>query len=507
MLKRCITMLNPKNLAREVRVYGYYFSWKNHLVIVLASMLGTLGLGVLFQLDAVFQIILVIAMLLVLPNLIVGMYRIMYEQKRFADALTYMEQILYAFQKTGKVMSALEETMEVFEPGQMRDTIQEAIDYLQKGQADTEDGVLREGLHIIEKVYECSRLHTIHGLLVNVEEHGGEMEQSIYLLLNDLELWKRRSYHFQSEKKKNHSNNTISVICAVLMSAAALYVLMYIPSMFQMEAPYNIFKVKLVQITSCGFLLFLLYTFWKSMRSLNRNWLQERGIRSAESVLSSYRHVVNYDEEREKKKSLIWAAPFFVAAILLVVFGKVWMAVPVVLIAVFMLRQHAFGRKLAIRAVSSELYLVLPEWLMEMALLLQNNTVQVAIAKSIDGAPEILKPELYRLVQRLQEKPGELSSYTDFCKEFDVPEAASCMKMLHAVSEAGTGDARVQIHNLIMRVQEMQNQAEEIRLKDNAFRVKMLFYYPVIGVSVKLFGDLIVGMAFMFQVLGKMGGM
>ena len=81
------------------------------------------------------------------------------------------------------------------------------------------------------------------------------------------------------------------------------------------------------------------------------------------------------------------------------------------------------------------------------------------------------------------------------------------MKMLHAVSEAGTGDARVQIHNLIMRVQEMQNQAEEIRLKDNAFRVKMLFYYPVIGVSVKLFGDLIVGMAFMFQVLGKMGGM
>ena len=52
----------------------------------------------------------------------------MYEQKRFADAATYMEQMLYAFQKTGKVLSALKEARETFEPGHMRDIMDESIE-------------------------------------------------------------------------------------------------------------------------------------------------------------------------------------------------------------------------------------------------------------------------------------------------------------------------------------------------------------------------------------------
>lgn len=499
--------LNPANLAKEVEVYGYHFSWKTHLLVVLASVLGIGAVGLLFQLDSKPLVATMVVMFIALPALILDMYSKMYEQKRFADATAYMEQLLYSFQKTEKVTSALRETMEVFEAGRMRDTIEAAVNYLESGQSQTERGVLRESLEIIESAYECPKIHTVHELLISTEEQGGEMRQSSLLLLNDLELWKRRGYKLQQEKKKSHTNNVLSIIVATALCAGALYALAALPGLFGREAPYNVFKVLTVQATSFLLLLFLLFTFSKSMRSLTRNWLKEDGSRSTESVLGSYYRVVNYDEPGEKRKSLIWAAPFFIATVLLFIFYKPWTSIITLALALFMLTQHKTGQQLAKRAVSEELYIILPEWLMEMALLMQNNNVQVSIAKSISGAPELLKPELQKLMERLQEHPGELASYTEFCKDFDVPEIGSCMKMLHAISESGTGDAEVQINNLLMRVQEMRNQAEEIRNKNAAFKVKMLFSYPVIGGAVKLFFDLIVGMAYIFEMLGNVGGM
>lgn len=506
-MAKFLMRLNPANIAKEVQVYGYHFSWKTHLLVVLASVLGIGAVGLLFQLETKLLMATIVIMLAALPALILDMYSKMYEQKRFADATTYMEQLLYSFQKTEKVTSALKETMGIFEAGRMRDTIKEAVDYLETGQSHTEKGVLREALEIIENAYECPKIHTVHELLISAEEQGGEMRQSAVLLLNDLELWKRRGYKLQQEKKKSHTNNVLSILVATALCAGALYALAALPGLFGREEPYNIFEVFSVQATSFLLLLFLLFTFSKSMKSLTRNWLKEDGSRSTDSVLDSYYKVVNYEEDREKKKSLIWAAPFFIATVLLFIFYKPWTSMISLALALFMLMQHKTGQSLAKRAVSEELYIVLPEWLMEMALLMQNNNVQVSIAKSIAGAPELLKPELERMTERLQEQPGALESYTAFCRDFDVPEIGSCMKMLHAISEAGTGDAEVQINNLLMRVQEMRNQAEEVRNKNAAFKVKMLFSYPVIGGAVKLFFDLVVGMAYIFEMLGTVGGM
>lgn len=497
--------LNPKNLAKEVQMYGYHFSWKTHIAVVLAAVLGIGVIGVVFQLEATMLFLTMTAMFIALPALILDMYSKMYEQKRFADVTTYMEQMLYSFQKTEKVISALRETIEIFEDGRMKDKIQEAVDYLEAGRASTSDGVLREAFEIIESAYRCKKIHTVHELLISTEEYGGEMKHSSILLLSDLELWKRRGYKLQQEKKKNHGDNVLSIIVSTALCAGALYAMALLPELFDREAPYNIFKIFSVQLTSFLFLMFMLFTFAKSMRSLTRNWLQDDG-RSMQSTLDSYFRVINYDEKKEQKKSLIWAAPFFVAAALFMVFQKPWIAIISICIAGFMLGQHKVGLRLAKRTVSEELYMVLPEWLMEMALLLQRNNVQVSIASSAVNASELLRPELEKLTERLSREPEKLSSYIEFYKEFDVPEIGSCMKMLHAISEAGTGDADVQINNLLMRVQEMRNQAEEIKNKNATFKVKLLFWYPIIGGSVKLFADLMVGMAFIFEMLSSVGG-
>lgn len=59
-------------------------------------------IGLLFQLKWKLLVIVLIAMFLALPAFILDTYKKMYEQKRFADAATYMEQMLYAFQKQEK---------------------------------------------------------------------------------------------------------------------------------------------------------------------------------------------------------------------------------------------------------------------------------------------------------------------------------------------------------------------------------------------------------------------
>lgn len=69
------------------------------------------------------------------------------------------------------------------------------------------------------------------------------------------------------------------------------------------------------------------------------------------------------------------------------------------------------------------------------------------------------------------------------------------MKMLHAFSENGTGDIDVQMNHLIERVVLMQERADVLRSEERAFRMKLIFAYPVLAATGKLLADLTVGMA------------
>ncbi len=502
-----LSLLNPKNLAHEVHVYGYDFSWKIHVFLLLCSLIGISAVGLLFELKPTYFFCVIVCVIIVLPMLTVLSYKRMYEQKRFSDLVTYMEQMLYSFQKSGKIKLALMETRELFDEGRMRAVIDRVIDYLQNGNARTENGVLREALEIVEEHYECTKLRTVHELLISSEEYGGDAQDSIQLVLSDLELWKRRGYKLQARKKASHTDNIISIAVATGFCAVALYVLDAMRNVFpKATATGSIFQVEMIQLSSLLFVLYMLYVLTKSQNMMAMNWLQSENLHKKELILESYKAVTDYDEARERKKSLLWSVPFFVGAIIAFCFSHRWLGVCMVAISVFMLFQHKIGYKLARKDVNEELYFALPQWFMEIALLLQSNNVQVSLVKSMQVAPAILQGELQRLMERLEKAPEQLKSYVDFCKEFDVPEVESCMKMLHAMAESGTGNAKIQLTNLVRRVNEMQDMADGIRDEHMAFRAKAIFSYPIFACTAKLLVDLSVGMIFMFQMLGNMGG-
>jgi hypothetical protein len=130
----------------------------------------------------------------------------------------------------------------------------------------------------------------------------------------------------------------------------------------------------------------------------------------------------------------------------------------------------------------------------------------VALLRSAEHAPKVLKPELLALKERMEESPEQLTTYTAFCSNFDLPEITSCMKILHAVSENGNGNVTTQMAHLQGRVHQMQSQADDINSEKTAFYMKIIFSYPVVAATVKLLTDLTVGMFVMLQMLGNIGG-
>lgn len=501
-----LKLLSPKNLEKEVHIYGYHFSWKAHSFLMLGALAGISAVGLIYKLEPFCFGVILAAAVLMAPVLVLDMYKKMYEQKRFADAVTYMEQMLYSFQKSGKILNALRESREIFGEGQMADAIDTAVSHMEQGKEEAGKGILKESLKCVERIYRCTKITMVHELLTGAEEYGGETESSILLMLEDLELWKRRVYKLQADKKKSHLDNMISIAVAVLLCATALYVLDGMKELFAAQNPAAVFQIRLIQVSSTVFIMILLRIFVKSSKNLTDNWLEDELLHEPEYIEQSYAAIMEYDDRKQKKRSFLCAAPCFAAAAGFLFFQMPWAGGISLAAALVLLFQHKIGYILAKRDVTDEMYLALPQWLMDMALLLQNNNVQVSIIKSEKEAPAVLKRELEQLVARIEQEPNQLHTYTQFCKSFDLPEIQSCMKMLHAVSEMGTGNVKAQIVHLLQRVNEMQGMADQIRNEAIAFRMKMLFSCPVIAATAKLLVDLTAGMAFMFRMLGNIGG-
>ena len=147
--------------------------------------------------------------------------------------------------------------------------------------------------------------------------YGGNADDSISLLLNDVELWKRRGYLLQGEKKKAHTNNVVSIVVATALCAGTLYVLNALPGILNMEAPYNVLQQVWYRSHLLGFFLWMIYVYARSEKTLTRNWLKEEGGRDEEYVLRSYEKAMNYDEKKEMKKHVVGGSFFRGSDILL----------------------------------------------------------------------------------------------------------------------------------------------------------------------------------------------
>lgn len=411
------------------------------------------------------------------------LYRRMKEEiLRLDETAEYMDAFLYAFVKEEKVERTLSDVEAALVDGPMREAVRDAVDHLQMTFDETD--VMRESLRIVEKQYACSRISAIHDFAVHVESYGGAIEKPVNLLLADKNRWEKRIRLAMKERRKMFGDIVMSVAASLIICG----IILYLPVM-DMDISGNM----LSQILTMIVVVLDDVILSKAQKYMAVDWLAlELGTdrEDADKIENYYQ----YNERKDRRLSLILTLIALAGVFAAFYFGKNALGAVGILLAVMMANQHKIGRSLARRNLIKRIKCVFPGWLMDLVLLLQSENVQVALIKSLEHAPEILKKDLQLLVNRLEMEPESAEPYHAFLQEFQIPEIHSAMSMLFSISMGNSSRADQQLEELIGRNLEMLDAAETERLKNLSSGMYLLFLAPVVTASMKLVVDMAVFM-------------
>lgn len=434
--------MKPKLLWDELKRYGYVFSVKRGILMYGMVVAFAIVCGKFFRLDHMYLFLLCLWCACLFPFFLRNLYRNRYGQRQFVEINSYMEQFLYSFQKSGKILVTLKDVEKLFAHGMMHTRIQEAIAYIE----DTydEDYVEKRALAMIEREYPIHHVAMIHRFALQVEEKGGEYGEAIRLMLDARRMWADRSYELLKEKKRKRTQILISVLVSLLLCSVFVYV--------AERVSLSITGFAVVKVVTLLTLLLDLWIFYVADRKLSMESMDETY--DEKELLRQYEKVKRSEEKKHAE----------------------------------------LGTRIAKKNVSRALQKMFPQWLLEVSLLLQSENVQVAIMESYDEAPVLMKPALRELIQKLQLRPTDMEPYLEFLQEYALPEVQSSMKMLYALSEGTGGNANNQISDIIRRNQLLLDQAQKMKNEDALGGLYALFLAPQLTGGAKMLVDM--GMLF-----------
>ena len=104
---------------------------------------------------------------------------------------------------------------------------------------------------------------------------------------------------------------------------------------------------------------------------------------------------------------------------------------------------------------------LLPYYLKSLEVLVHHYTVPVALAKSIDDAPEVFKPGLRRLVGKIESGDSSIDPYMDFAKEYPVRDSMRMMRLLYRLGLGEQEKKHQQLTSFSKSVSSLQAKARE----------------------------------------------
>lgn len=478
MKKSRLRYLRYRNLSDELAQYGYAYTPKKAMagygIIVLVAAI----VGVLYKLELPYIAAIALLGVLFSPAMLLQAMKGKYHASIFSLANNYMEQFLYSFKRTGTVLSTLEEAAEIFETGKFHEILTKAIAHIQyeTGSEDAE----REALDMIGSFFNCEKVDTIHYFALGAQRRGGDASGSIGILVKSRSMWVERVCNLQKEFCVVKRNIIFALMATLSICLLPLYLL---------GENLDISVLPVCQVSAVMLIASCIFIYVKADKKLCRNWIER--MKDISDMDKKYREVRDYDESLEAKKSMKMAlVPLLLTLALFLWKQSIPLVLVGILVSVFLMNQHKIGHSLAKKKVTREIEKQFPEWLMQVALLLQTDNVQISIRKSIADAPEVLVPALEELVLELEENPDSIQPYSRFLREYHNPDVQSAMKMLYALSNGNFGDIKGQIEELIERNNTMMDKSEKLHQEDLIAGMKVYILLPALLASFKLMVDM-----------------
>ncbi len=146
-----------------------------------------------------------------------------------------------------------------------------------------------------------------------------------------------------------------------------------------------------------------------------------------------------------------------------------------------------------------EIDIMLPYYLKSLEILIQHYTVPVAIGKSINDAPDIFKPGLRKMIDRINAGDSTVDPYMEFANTYPVRDSMRMMRLLYRL---GIGSQERKQDRLMMfarTVSSLQNKARETKYKErlNHMESQTMVMLVVTGIGVMLI--ILISMMMMFS--------
>ncbi len=444
-------------LSEELKKYGYVFSIKRNIMLYFSAGVVSLIMGKIFALNMGNMIILMLFVILLLPFFIRNSLRNKYNQKRFSDVNTYMEQFLYSFEKNGKILDTLKDVKQLFEEGTMLKKIKMAIHHIEN---TFDDNVEKDALEIIHREYGFDGIHRMHEFALSVENEGGEYRGSAAILLEERRLWADRTYEYLREKKMQRNKVFVSII-ATLVLCSAIYI---------MAARMNLDTgaSMIAQVVTIMVLGIDLLIFYRADKRFSQDDIMKKESDGSYEADLERKYLLKTNTDSDdisvsdlKNRKYKFKGPFAI-----------------------------IHEKTVRRIVTRQIEKDFPKWLISMALLLQNDNVQVAVERSIPDAPVILRTHLDKLINELRLEPTNIKPFLNFLSEYTLPEVRASMKVLYSLSENGNGATSIEIEEILKRNEKLMDRAAQLENQDRMTGMTAMFMAPQITGGFKIIVDL-----------------
>ena len=104
---------------------------------------------------------------------------------------------------------------------------------------------------------------------------------------------------------------------------------------------------------------------------------------------------------------------------------------------------------------------MLPYYLKNLEILIHHYTVPVALARSVQDAPDVFKPGLKKMIEKIEAGDSSIDPYMDFAKEYPVRDSMRMMRLLYRLGLGEQEKKHEQLLSFSKSVSSLQLKARE----------------------------------------------
>lgn len=434
-----VGFFSPKNIKAKYQEYNSPYIAHQIYAAYIIALVATLAVSYMFSFTIVNVIVTGVAFFLTTPIVLISMQKYRYEAKKFMDINSYMQQFAQGMKRTEKIASSLADTLIVFKEGEMKDTIQKAVDHINYSWDAKISKV--EALSFIEEKYGNKQLVMLHDFSLRAEEHGGDFKKELQLLSEMRDKWQKRTDAYQLKLKSTVITTIVGYIALMCLCA---YILQEIPEIMDVKYLPAIQTIEVLYVI--GFCVVIIILQNKRCSSL-LNETREMSLEEAEEAMD---YVENFDRKKNGKKY----RPMGLACIL--IFAALALTTKSIATFIFglvagstFLNLHNIIYVFTKKQIRDEMTNEFPKWLFDLCLLMQRDTIINAISKSLFTAPPIMRRDIRKLEERLAYDPTNRYAFLDFLEEYEMNEVVNTMRSLVSMKEGNMSNNKEQMRELI----------------------------------------------------------